>query len=344
MSVRFFLGANSALGFNSLYGDFARDKGDRLQLIKGGPGCGKSSFMKKLASEAEKRGFAVQYILCSGDPESLDGVYFPELMLGYADATAPHALEPGYFGYDSCYVNLGQFCSDCSDERIPALTEKYRKMYDCAYSYLAAAGSVKKAQIPDILSKTTLSSVKSCARSAANAVEFKDKFAQKKITQRYISAISCEGELVLGETVSELCKQIYLVDDRFGLEEIYFNELLSMLCGNLIVCPSPLLPDRIEAILLPDEGIAFVAASLLPTAKAKRRIRLSALVPKELAALRRDEVRVREELYKALCAQAVFYLEKAKRCHDELEAVYRDSVDFDALDAFTADEIRLVFD
>ena len=74
MAVEFFLGANSAHGFHSLYGDFASSPGDCLRLIKGGPGCGKSSFMRKLAESAEAHGFEVVYILCSGDPESLDGV------------------------------------------------------------------------------------------------------------------------------------------------------------------------------------------------------------------------------------------------------------------------------
>ena len=57
MAVEFFLGANSAHGCHSLYGDFAASPGDCLRLIKGGPGCGKSSFMRKLAESAEAHGF-----------------------------------------------------------------------------------------------------------------------------------------------------------------------------------------------------------------------------------------------------------------------------------------------
>ena len=129
MSVRFFLGANSGDGFYSLYDNFACAPGDRLHLIKAGPGCGKSTFMKKLASRAEEQGFTVEYILCSGDPESLDGVYIPALHLGLADATAPHILEPRLFAIDSCYVNLGQFCSSFKSEKANEYTAKYRQLY-----------------------------------------------------------------------------------------------------------------------------------------------------------------------------------------------------------------------
>ncbi len=43
----FFLGANSKDGFYSLYGGFGSAPGDYLTVIKGGPGTGKSGFMRK---------------------------------------------------------------------------------------------------------------------------------------------------------------------------------------------------------------------------------------------------------------------------------------------------------
>ena len=109
-TTRWFLGANSAEGFRSLYEDFCRGEGDFLRIIKGGPGCGKSSFMRHIGEAAEKKGLEVEYILCSGDPDSLDGVYIPALRLGYADGTAPHILDPACFGAGGDYLNLGAFC------------------------------------------------------------------------------------------------------------------------------------------------------------------------------------------------------------------------------------------
>lgn len=54
--------------------------------------------MRHIGEAAEKEGLEVEYILCSGDPDSLDGVYIPALRLGYADGTAPHILDPACFG------------------------------------------------------------------------------------------------------------------------------------------------------------------------------------------------------------------------------------------------------
>ena len=48
--TRYFLGGNTAFGFASFYGQFCRGPEDFLWVIKGGPGCGKSSFMKNSTS------------------------------------------------------------------------------------------------------------------------------------------------------------------------------------------------------------------------------------------------------------------------------------------------------
>ena len=90
--VRYFLGANTCEGFYSLYSGLTdAQRGERLRLIKAGPGGGKSSFLQKLAAAAESDGQTVEYIHCSGDPTSLDGIRLPTVGLAYMDATAPHA-------------------------------------------------------------------------------------------------------------------------------------------------------------------------------------------------------------------------------------------------------------
>lgn len=83
MNVNCFLGANSAGGFFSLYGGFCSGEGDFLHLIKAGPGGGKSGFMRRVAQAAADHGYDTECVLCSGDPDSLDGVYIPALHVGF---------------------------------------------------------------------------------------------------------------------------------------------------------------------------------------------------------------------------------------------------------------------
>lgn len=92
MNLSYFLGANSYRGFCSMYDDFVFSPMiDRLYIIKGGAGCGKSSFMKTIADAANEAGRDVERIVCSGDTDSLDGIFIPGLRIAYVDGTAPHA-------------------------------------------------------------------------------------------------------------------------------------------------------------------------------------------------------------------------------------------------------------
>ena len=95
MNISYFLGANSYKGFSSLYDDLVSlPDVKRLFIIKGGAGCGKSTFMKTIAAAANEAGLDVERILCSGDPESLDGIFIPAMRVAYVDGTAPHAAVP----------------------------------------------------------------------------------------------------------------------------------------------------------------------------------------------------------------------------------------------------------
>lgn len=84
--VRFYLGANSPAGFYSLYDQLIDPaQAADILILKGGPGCGKSTLMKRVARQAEERGLDVEYIPCSGDPESLDAIVLPQKKAAIVD-------------------------------------------------------------------------------------------------------------------------------------------------------------------------------------------------------------------------------------------------------------------
>ena len=273
IGIKYFLGANSGEGFYSLYDSFARNDGDLLYLIKGGPGCGKSGFMRKITEKAQGLGYEVEEILCSGDPDSLDAVYIPEIKTAFCDATAPHAAEPRLFAVDSYYVNLGQFCSLSENSKIAEYSKKYKQMYKSAYSYLSPLAGLKRAEIPDLYGQNEIRIAKSRAKSAVIRNVSKLSSCTPKSSFRFIHCISCLGELCLEESLSELCKQIYLIDDRLGLADTYLKAVIETAkrrCGELIVCPSPLLTDMTEAVILPEQALGYISSSVMKPVKPYR--------------------------------------------------------------------------
>lgn len=114
--------------------------------IKGRPGTGKSTFLKKLAAELLERGFDIEQYYCSFDPKSLDMVVCRELSFCVFDSTAPHEKFP---------ERDGDIILDFYEESgLSGIDEKYaRELSDIKndYSFNVSEGvlSFKKAMLAE---------------------------------------------------------------------------------------------------------------------------------------------------------------------------------------------------
>jgi hypothetical protein len=148
MQHHYFAAANSSEGFKSYFEEIF-GAADMLYVIKGGPGTGKSSFMKKIAAAAERRGRMVEYYFCSSDPSSIDGVLIlgGDETVGIIDGTAPHTFEPTYPGAREEILNFGEFWNRellrGQKNEIFALSNKKSAAYKRAYSYLRSCGNLR---------------------------------------------------------------------------------------------------------------------------------------------------------------------------------------------------------
>lgn len=347
METSYFLGANTASGFLSLYDGFCRGEGDYLHIVKGGPGTGKSGFMRAIGREAVRRGMDVEYVRCSGDPASLDGVYLPALHMGWCDGTAPHVAEPGIFGVDSDYVNLGTFCrtplSSADTDRARALTAAYKEKYAQAYALFAAAKSAESALAPQELGEKE---VLRAGAALCALVERLPAGESPRLRRRFAGAVSCEG--VLEDRSSyESCKLVYLCEDGCALAAGALGAACEAALARghrVILCLSPADGVTPDALILPDASAAFVRAMPLSSYEHVRRIPLDRLCG-DMAAVkeRRRAVRAARREGARYLRAGCETLREAKALHDELEAVYRPYMDFAALDALTAKEIARIF-
>ena len=348
-TARFFLGANAKTGFSSLYDSFPDGAaGDFLWIIKGGPGSGKSSFMKRIAAAAAQSGQRVETILCSGDPDSLDAVYLPEQRLAYVDGTAPHVIEPRCPGASDCYLDFSRFL-DAQALRpcLPELTElnrRYKARYAAAYAQLSAAAALLPRNQPGLYSDAAAQTL---ARRM-EALAARELRALKKpgcVQHRFLSAWSCKGHITLTETLPLYCDRLYLFDNALGLGFAALELLAARAAArgyDAVVCHDPLEPEKIEALLLPEARLAFLASDTPDAAPDLpcRRSRLDALAARELSSEERAALRARKKESRALLSAATETLAQAKALHDELEAVYRPHVDFSGLDALAEEHIR----
>ena len=144
----YFGAANGYSGFRSNFNSiFSPKRLDKLFIIKGGPGTGKSTLMRRIKNEYTE-GYDVTTILCSSDPDSLDGLLISKngVTIGVADGTPPHTLEPQYPGAIEEIINLGDGFDFCklreNRTNIISLSENKKNNYNSAYASLNIAGDI----------------------------------------------------------------------------------------------------------------------------------------------------------------------------------------------------------
>lgn len=346
----YFLGANSPRGFYSLYDELIDpDTAEAVYILKGGAGCGKSTLLRRVAAAAEAAGHPVEYILCSGDPDSLDAVVLPDQKAALVDGTAPHVVEPRLPGAVDHYINL-EVCYDSAALRplrreIAGAMTGCRDCYDRAYRCLAAAAEVEADR--RCLLEGGLSEARLARRlKGILAREFRQTGSgEGRAVRRFLSAVTCQGLLCRWETVQERCRRVYELEDGCGLSHRALSPLLTAALSagyDAVVCPSPMDPERIEHLLFPALSLAFVTSSPeLPfPGKAHRRIRLDSMVEPELLRRERPRLRFGRKVSAALVEEAVASLREAKAIHDQLEALYNPHVDFARGGAMAEELIR----
>ena len=339
----YFLGANAPSGFYSLYSELLPPEEARaIYILKGGPGCGKSTLMRRVGERMEQAGLETEYILCSGDPASLDALVVPQLRAALVDGTAPHVVEPKYPGAVERYVNMG-LCYDTAAlfglrGEILSCMAGYKGCYRRAYRCLEAAAGIREDIRATLLTDELAEKLAKRARGVLLR-EFgrKKGSAPGRARQRFLGAMTHLGPLCLYDTALAQCGRVYELADRYGLAHEFLSPLLTgaLAAGwDAVVCPDPMAPDRLAHLLFPGKGLAFLSSSpALPfPGQPYRRVRLDAAADRELVRTVRPRLRFAKKVAAALEEEAVSSLAQAKAMHDQLEAVYNPHVDFSLAD------------
>lgn len=322
-----FLGANTAEGFFSLYDECiaAWDPG-RLWILKGSAGCGKSSLMKRVAERAAELGEDVVRVVCSGDPDSLDGVYLPGRSVALFDGTAPHVLEPKCPGQQGFYLDLSRFFTRPAGD-LRTRMEAYREHYRRAYLLLSAGESALK--------------VSACPEETRSAIRQRAlAFARRHLRRLrgngscrrvFLDAFTCRGFVSFPDNLGYPENQVLSLTGGPEKSDIFLRALLEAALAKghrATLCPDPLQPRRIARLILPD------AALTVSTGPGDRRIHLEKLGPQPEEREKR-EARERAKMRETLLDSAREELRRAKDDHDRLEAAVRPLIDFSGVEGET---------
>lgn len=337
MGQRYFSGSNSGEGFHNYFDGVvpAWERLTRYFMIKGGPGVGKSTLMKRVAAKAEEAGEEVEFFYCSGDPDSLDAVRLVKRGIVFADATSPHTMDPRFPGAVEEIVNLGEQIDrnriiKYRDE-VESLTKRNARSYGRGYAFLRAAKALEEERYREITDCVDIEKIKKSAKDIEVRIGKKEERQRRYL---FLEALSCKGRVGFAKEHCE-GKRVYRV---LGVERDVITDLLARVIENdrkELFC-NPLCPNCVNHMLLREQDFFLTTSNgtdgtLLWTEEFLRK-----------------ECHETAERYSAearrLEALAMNCFKECKRIHDELEEIYRECVDFSVITERTEGLLELLWE
>ena len=304
-----------------------------MLILKGGPGVGKSTFMRRLHAALCAEGEESTLYHCSGDPDSLDAVAAPASGLLILDGTAPHVVDPIIPGARDSLINLGVCLNEAAMRpRLPHIKACMAEHAACsarARGCLRAAWALRQssaAAVASCVDDAHLSRMQGALIAAVLQADG-EKQAAPKARPIITDAVTPKGELSLltDRTQRRIIRLVR--HDAMDLTPVLRALSQAALAAGYDVeehlCPTS--PGSLLHISIPALHTLVTTHAALAceqTFDFAACLPVSALLRRECA-LEQSRAGIRLHMQKAVSA-----LLQAKQLHDELETFYVPNMDF----------------
>lgn len=344
LPVSFFFGANNKNGYCSLYPRLYNpyEKGKHI-ILKGGPGTGKSTLMRKVAQKLEKDGLYVERGYCSADPNSLDVVIAPEINFSILDGTSPHTFDPTMPGVNEHIVDLSvawdkAYLNGHRNE-IAELTRKNKELHSKAADFMMAAAQLESRGV--LLCNSFLDREKVeryVKRLGSRLIPERKAVERGRVYKRFLSAVTPDGIVVEYDSVVALAEKIVTIKDEFAIASPYIvgyiGEYALDMGYDVYKCYCPLFPEfKLEHIIIPELKLAVFTENSyhLSIDECSSRVHVSRFFDKEGYSRSKEKLSFCKKAKRELIEEAVRKLSLALDVHNRLEEYYIKATDFEKI-------------
>lgn len=343
--LNYFAGGNTARGFYSLFESNLQGL-ERLFILKGGPGTGKSSLMKAIGSEWAEKGYDLEYLHCSSDNDSIDGVIISAFKVGIVDGTAPHVIEPKAPGVIEEYVNLGEAWDSKAlarnKEEIKLISEQVSQSYEAAYNTFAEALKIhdkwEKIYFENMDFRKADEITKELIQEFYSNINL-NKYSEVK--HRYLGAATPKGAVDFVPNLTEDIPKRYFIKGRAGtgkstmLKKIAAEAEKRGFDVEIYHCGFD--PHSIDMVIVRELGLAIFDSTspheYFPDRAGDEIIDMyEQIVTPGTDEIFAEQIKEISQQYKEKMKEAITYLAQAKTQRDELEKIYIGAMDFKVVD------------
>ncbi len=352
----YFATANTAKGFINLF-ETNINTLNKLFILKGGPGTGKSSLMKKIGLQLQNKGYAIEYLHCSSDNNSLDGVIIRSLGIGIVDGTAPHVIEPTAPGAIEEYINLGVAWNSKAltphKDKILEINKQIKTCYNSAYDYFKKALLIHDEWEAIYIKHMHFPKANLLTQKVIQEIVGDTKLQKKShIMHRFFGGSTPLGPVDFVENITAPLATRYFIKGRPGsgkstlLKKLVYAAQDAGLDAEVYHCGFD--PDSLDMVLLPELDVClfdstapheYFPSRLTDYVVDMYKGAIDEGTDEEYASQLADIT----ERYQEAVALGTNELAKAKALHDELEQFYIQSMDFSKIDAIYLDLMKNIF-
>ncbi len=325
----FFAGSNTYLGFRGCFGDIFNTQGlERLFILKGGPGVGKSSLMKRVAAHAEGKGCSLEMYHCSSDPASLDGIII-DGRIAAVDGTAPHIVDPVFPAAVDELISLGDGldASALIPKRvfIEGQSAKMRALFAAAHSAeQCAMGARETASALTSVDFSKLDDIKQILPPHGTAEKYSP--LTRSARSVFIHAVTPDGLISL--TDFSKFTRIIRINAPWGVGlSTWLAALDGQLCWEGVsVCRvlDPINAALLEGLIINDDSIVLACEAPLCVGET-----VIALDARRISEAHCDSAR---RTFEQSVLTACSLLNMAREVHSNIEGAYTNAMDFSLCD------------
>ena len=346
---KIFPGGNTANGSFNFFDNIIQNNINRIFCLKGGPGVGKSSLMRKIAQEFIKKGYDVELHHCPSDPSSLDAILIKKLGVVLLDGTSPHIVDPKNPGAIDEFINLGDYWNvenlEKNKKEILEVGEDISASFRRAYKYLKAAEPIyldieekyKACMNFGKVNMLTDEFIENLFNGISSSGEY------KKERHLFGTAITPIGHVDYTDSILSQVKKVYYLDGEIGtgkttfLTKVYKKAVQKGM--SVEVYHYPLIKEKLETIIINDLDIAITVSNIFED---KEKIDLNQFINKDKLSNYKDEIDFDQKVFDELVSYAISNLKIAKSKHDIIEAYYVPNMRFDEVEELKIELIEKI--